>query len=515
MNDQDKTKEQLIRELSELRACTKDLTRRLDDTASAQSPAAEPESWYRTVFEHTGTATVIIDNDMTISLANAEFENLSGYTKQEIEGKKGWPEFVPEDDVTWMKHYHQTRRHDPQAAPRNYEFHFIDRTGSVKNIYMTIGIIPGTLKSVASFLDLTRQKQIQKALTESEERFRNLVENLLIGVMIIQDGEIVYQNPEQKRLFQPYSFGSVCPDDADSVKEFLHKIATHAADSLECNFSYYPEGKIGSKADRKWVHCRASSIEYQAKAAVLINMMDTTRTKRLEQLVNIQHKMTSLGHIAAGLAHEIRNPLSGINIFLDNIREDFENPESADDIKNLINQAQGAVNKIESVIKRVLDFSRPGEPHLRLTDINVPIREALNLSTVSLRKSRITLEKSLRDDLPNVLMDPQLIEQVLLNLINNAAEAVRTDCEHKTIGVVSGLQDNYVALTVYDSGPGVPEHLREKIFDPFFTTRPHGSGIGLSICQRIVTDHNGILQADMSHLGGAAFTVKLPLQEDT
>ncbi len=122
--------------------------------------------WYHTIFENTGTATVIIEEDTTLSRVNSQFEKLAGYTREEIEGKKSWTEFVHQDDLPRMKEHHQLRRHDPDAAPRNYEFRFVDRQGNVKNIFLTVNIIPGTRRSVASLHDITGHKQAERRIKD-------------------------------------------------------------------------------------------------------------------------------------------------------------------------------------------------------------------------------------------------------------------------------------------------------------------------------------------------------------
>jgi len=118
----------------------------------AEEALHESEERYRTIFENTGTATVIIEEDSTISLANAEFEKLSGYPKDEIKGKKTWADFVIKDDIERMKGYHRQRRISPDSAPKNYEFRFVDRAGNIKDIFLTAAMIPGTKKSVASLM---------------------------------------------------------------------------------------------------------------------------------------------------------------------------------------------------------------------------------------------------------------------------------------------------------------------------------------------------------------------------
>ncbi|MDD5591336.1 MAG: PAS domain S-box protein, partial [Dehalococcoidales bacterium] len=135
----------------------------------------QSEERYRSVFENTGTATVIIEADMIISLANEEFARLSGYCREEVEGKKRWTEFVAKEDLDRMIGYHRSRRTNGGSVPRNYEFHFIDRGGETKDILLTAAVIPGTGKSVASLVDITGRKEIENALRESEEQYRSLI----------------------------------------------------------------------------------------------------------------------------------------------------------------------------------------------------------------------------------------------------------------------------------------------------------------------------------------------------
>jgi signal transduction histidine kinase len=159
-----------------------------------------------------------------------------------------------------------------------------------------------------------------------------------------------------------------------------------------------------------------------------------------------------------------------------------------------------------------MDFSKPGAPKMVSININDSLEEAINLSSVTLRKNNIKFEKSLASDLPHCYADPHLIEQVVLNLITNAARAMEKSNGDKLIKIKSSAQNNTLSVQVSDSGPGVPVELRDKIFDPFFTTKDDGSGIGLNIAQRIVADHNGTITLDSSRWGGAEFKIDLPIE---
>ena len=160
-----------------------------------------------------------------------------------------------------------------------------------------------------------------------------------------------------------------------------------------------------------------------------------------------------------------------------------------------------------------MDFSKPSEPKLVLTDINQPIEEAINLSSVTLRKSGIKIEKTLAKDLPLCHADPLLIEEVILNLITNATEAMKNVDGDKKIDVTSSVKNDRIIVRVSDSGPGVTPDLKDKIFDPFYSTKNGSTGIGLSINHRIITDHGGSLRVSSSKLGGAEFVIEIPVKE--
>jgi PAS domain S-box-containing protein len=361
---------------------------------------------------------------------------------------------------------------------------------------------------------------LEEELEENQQSFRDLVESSPTGILIVHDGIIVYRNPEQERISGSYhqenrklEFTNVHPDDLEKVRATYEKVASGAARTADAEFRFYPAGRMNDKAALKWAFFRASAIDYKGEDAILINMIEITRAKELEQLVVAKDKMTSLGHIAAGIAHEIRNPLSGINIYLNTLENTLSDSDTPEITGKILGQIQSASRKIESIVKRVIDFSKPSEPRLVQADVNRPIKEAVELSSVAMRKSGVKIRQSLAEDLPKIQIDPTLIEEVVLNLINNAAEAMKNVEGEKLIAIESNSENKDVFIRISDSGPGIPAELRTKVFEPFYTTKKSGTGIGLSLCHRIVTDHGGTLTVETGRLSGAEFVIKLPIEK--
>jgi PAS domain S-box-containing protein len=245
----------------------------------------DSENYYKAIFEHTGTATVIIEEDTTISLANTEFESLSGYTREEIEGKKSWTEFVDKDDLERMKEYHRLRRVGPGLAPLVYDFRFIDRDDDVKNIHLDIGLIPNTKKSVGSLLDITELKNTEEALKKSEEKYRSVLDNMVEGCQIIGfDWRYLYVNDAvarhgrfKKDELLGHTMMEMYPGIEDTklydvLKRCMKERTSHHFD----NEFKYPDDTLG------WFELRV----HPASEGIFILSIDITeRVKRQEEIL--------------------------------------------------------------------------------------------------------------------------------------------------------------------------------------------------------------------------------------
>ena len=167
----------------------------ISDLKNVEKDLKESETFYRTLFENTGTASIIVDEDTTILMANTRFENLSGYSKEDLEGIKSWKKLVSKENVAILKKYNHDLRFHIETPPENYEARLIDKEGNIRIVLIDVAIIPGTKRSIVSLHDLTERKKIEKELADSERRYRYIVEKATAGMFILdKNGVIKYLN---------------------------------------------------------------------------------------------------------------------------------------------------------------------------------------------------------------------------------------------------------------------------------------------------------------------------------
>ena len=230
-----------------------------------------------------------------------------------------------------------------------------------------------------------------------------------------------------------------------------------------------------------------------------INRLHQTQMSRAEHFA-------TLGELAAGLAHEIRNPLAGIAGVLDIVSRDLPPTSVA---REVIDDAKQEAVQINRILTELLDTARPKAPQFRVTDIVGTAEHAVLFARRQAITKRINIEFEVKDSLPPVEHDPNQINQVLLNLLLNAIQSMD---EPGTIRVSLEPEDDAVAIVVSDEGKGIaPEHLA-NLFRPFFTTKGHGTGLGLSLARRIVESHGGTINVESNPGEGARFTVLLPVR---
>ena len=384
------------------------------------------------------------------------------------------------------------------------------------------GFTDNDLRMASAFSELASvallNSRTLESLESSEERFRSVVQTASDAIISVNSHDrIVFWNRAAENIFG-YAADEVIGREAvmllpESLRPLYRQMAEQV---MPKPFDGVQSEMIGLRKDGSEFHMELSRSSWRSRYGVFYTAIvrDISGRIEMEQLLRLQEKMASLGRVTAGIAHEIRNPLTGINSYMYSLRNGIEagipSRQERSMLLSIADEIQGASNKIEGVIRRVMDFAKPGMPKLSLININQPIEEALKLSAATLRKSGITVKQELSEDLPLCRVDLQMIEQVMLNLITNAVQAMQGMTGEKNLELCSAASDVHIVVTVGDSGPGIPPQERTKIFDPFYTTKSDGSGIGLSLCQRIITDHLGTLRIGVSRWSGAEFRIELP-----
>jgi signal transduction histidine kinase len=218
-------------------------------------------------------------------------------------------------------------------------------------------------------------------------------------------------------------------------------------------------------------------------------------------------RLSALGELAAGLAHEIRNPLGSFEGALRIVSR----PELPEDTREEFRKlALGEVERLKGLVSSFLDFARPPALRPSPTPPLQLLQSVEHLVSENALLARVAVRTEARIDLPEIMVDSQQIKQVLLNLALNAVHAMQ---EGGNLVLRASVHRGVAVLEVEDEGVGVPEENLEKIFDPFFTTRPDGTGLGLSVAYRIVTQHGGQIRARRNPDRGMTFTVELPLED--
>ena len=232
----------------------------------------------------------------------------------------------------------------------------------------------------------------------------------------------------------------------------------------------------------------------------------------LEEGLRRSQKLESVGQLAAGIAHEINNPINSIVMTAETdlaIPERLAQPERMrEDLEVIVREAE----RCGEIIQNVMSFARQEDPERELHDINVLVRQAVELVDKYAQQARAQVTLDLAPGLPWLSVNGTEIEQVLVNLIQNAVEA---GGDGLTVHLTTHLLDggDRMQITVEDDGPGIPADLQRHVFDPFFTTRRDrgGTGLGLSVVHTIVTEHGGSIDVDERAGGGSVFRLELPV----
>jgi len=226
--------------------------------------------------------------------------------------------------------------------------------------------------------------------------------------------------------------------------------------------------------------------------------------RRAQAEIVQSEKLATLGYLSAGMAHEIRNPLNSIALFVQLIKTGLEEPERVDYVEKILKE----VDRIDGILSKLLNAAK--RPRFEISEVHVDriLENTLEAFTPQLKQKRIQVVTDFRSIPPAIKADPMEIEQIFTNLFLNSIHVM---AEEGTLSVQLDQDESYINMRVSDTGPGIPPENLPNIFDPFFTTNSRGTGLGLSVVLRIVKTYKGKIEVEKSDASGTTFSVRLPL----
>jgi PAS domain S-box-containing protein len=467
-------------------------------------------------------AIITINEASEIVEFNTGAAQIFGYQRADVLGRVVTdvliPSYLHQCYQEWMQRYLATG--ESSILGRRVETEAMHADGHLFPIELTITEVRLATRRVftAYIRDITERQHMERALRDSEQRFRSLAEvhPVPLGIVSLESGRFLYVSPGLAGLVgcrveellgrEPGIFAD--PGEREAMREKLRTMG--AVDVFEFTLR---------KADGSTIPAgiTARRMVYEGVNATVGAIVDLTERKRAEAELTRQRealyqseKLSALGSLLAGVAHEINNPLSvvvGRAIMLEEEAPDPETVAAAGKIRQ-------AAERCTRIVKTFLAMARQQQPEHAPVNLNALITAALDLVGYGLRTTGVTVRLDLAPGLPEVLADASQLHQVFTNLFVNAQQALLEVPEPRWLHIVTRWkrQARVLSVAITDNGPGVPEPIRWRIFDPFFTTKPMGvgTGVGLSLSHGIITAHGGTITLENPLEGGARFVITLP-----
>ena len=243
------------------------------------------------------------------------------------------------------------------------------------------------------------------------------------------------------------------------------------------------------------------------RMGALLTLRDLDSLESINTQLQVSERLAAVGRITAGVAHEVKNPLNSMRLWLENLKESLP-PDRDGATQQAVNVLDAEIDRLDAVVKRFLDFSRPMDVRLEPTQLAELLRDVLEVAQPQLQRAKVDVAQLLPIGIPEVFVDRDLLKQAVLNLVLNAVDAMPGGGQ---LQLTLSRRGEVAEITVGDTGRGIPPELRQKVFQLFFTTRPGGSGIGLASTFRIVQLHNGSINFTSEVGRGTTFRIELPL----
>jgi PAS domain S-box-containing protein len=527
----------------------------------AQGQEPKPFDPYRLLAEHAHDAMFVLQDERII-YHNPQAVELSGYTAEELRSMR-FLDLIHPDDRFLISDF-SPERPEGVEVPENAILRAVRKNGDIVQVRFNADRVvwydePALLCTVR---DSTHQHQAETRLRETRRRLESKLEQhrreLMKASTALQETEIKHEEAVAalrrteriyRVLFNSARDGVLVLDDrgkiCDVSKGAERLYGYRAGEMVGKNFSDFlaagSKPAVGKSMEelRKlqsiddeiqvirrdgslvdiWCRCSPFTDAGGNFDGVLVYDRNISRTKRLREQLIRSERLAATGQLAASVAHEINSPLQGIIGLIGVLKKSHAGDVKL--VKNL-DLLEGAFDSIRRTVRNLLDLNRPGKQLLQRIDINRIIENTLVLVQSNLKKNKVNIKQDLADKLPNIIGSPQQISQLIMNLINNAVEAMNgvsltepwdgRDTPGGEIRFATYLKNEQVVLEVADSGPGISTEDLQHIFDPFYTSKKKmGMGVGLTVCYGIVAEHQGAIAAENVPHGGAVFRIELPV----
>jgi PAS domain S-box-containing protein len=497
----------------------------IDITERKQTERAlqESEALFRALAEHS-QATICLTDGQRLVYVNPRLEELTGYTRAELTSMQGM-DLSPPDERESLNEQAQARLRG-EDRPSRYETPKLTKKGETRWIDAAVTRVEmdGQPLNLIMGVDITDRRQTERALHESEATFRGFAEKSRAGILTTDGTRYIYVNPRYAEMtgYTEAELLRMAPADvviSDSRQMLADRMQARLRGEPEP--AQYETQILTKQGETRWVDVSATRVVTGERPVNLCTIVDISERKAGEaamdalrdQLAHVT-RLSTLGELTSGLAHEINQPLAAL---LTNAQagrrlleqEPLDRAELAaalDDIAADARRAGAIIHRLGALVQK-----RPSER--RPVDLHELVREVVQLVASDLRLKAIDVRYDLATDLPPVVGDRVQLQQVMLNLMVNAMEAIdRTGDERDGEVVIrTARADGGVAVAVEDNGVGIDAVGTARIFDPFVTTKAEGMGMGLSISTTIAQAHGGRLWATRNTERGATFHLSLPV----
>ncbi|WP_418315404.1 PAS domain S-box protein [Piscinibacter sakaiensis] len=483
-----------------------------------------------------------MDMEGSITYVNPAFCAMTGFSEAELIDRRPpfpyWPSDRYEENNRLLQQ--ELKGRSPAGG---IEVKVMRKDGSLfdARMYVSPLIDPKGIQTgwMTSMTNITEAKRVRDQLSASHERFTTVLEGLdaAVSVMSVQQGELLFANRSYRLWFGADGQGhlqmaggevgqamdSGSDDEVDDLGGLPTQEITEAgSDSREVHIEHL----------RKWFDVRARYLQWtDGRLAQMLIATDITARRGAEALAAAQaekaqvtSRLVTMGEMASSVAHELNQPLTAIANYCNGMitrvnRDAIEKQDLIAALEKTSRQAQRA----GQIIHRIRAFVKRSEPQRQLTRAGTIVEDAVELAGIELRRRNVTIRTYVAQRLPPLMADPILIEQVLLNLLKNAAEAIdsaklppaRRSIELRVVPKHTQEEGGVIEFSVTDMGPGINPEMMSRLYEAFFSTKAEGLGIGLSLCRTIIESHRGRIRAQNIYNGGLAvgccFAFTLPV----